>query len=194
MALIVDEKKTGTVLPRVMRAALKLFVDKGIHATTIKDIARRGGVSEGALYRHFKSKEELAFHIFTVNLNDFTMRLAAAVGAGRSIQEKVRLYIKTCFEAYESDRELFDYLIVSEHRELDKFPATHRHPGHVAIELMEKAIAAGEVRNMDPVVGASVLLGSVMRLCVSRAWGAIERDLKGEIDVVTDILMKGIKK
>ncbi|HNC74736.1 MAG TPA: helix-turn-helix domain-containing protein, partial [Elusimicrobiota bacterium] len=76
MKLIVEEGKAGTVLPRVMRAALRLFVEKGINATTIKDIARAGGVSEGALYRHFKSKEDLAFHIFTTHLNDFTMRLA----------------------------------------------------------------------------------------------------------------------
>ena len=136
MKLIVEEGKAGTVLPRVMRAALRLFVEKGINATTIKDIARAGGVSEGALYRHFKSKEDLAFHIFTTHLNDFTMRLAGIVGGGKTTTEKIRLYIKTCFMAYEEDKQLFDYLIISEHREFDKFPASHKHPGHVAIDLV----------------------------------------------------------
>ena len=61
MKFIVDAAKTKTVLPRVMRAAVRLFVAKGIDGTTIKDIAAAGGGSEGALYRHFQSKEELAY-------------------------------------------------------------------------------------------------------------------------------------
>ncbi|HMU96410.1 MAG TPA: TetR/AcrR family transcriptional regulator [Elusimicrobiota bacterium] len=194
MKLIVEEGKAGTVLPRVMRAALRLFVEKGINATTIKDIARAGGVSEGALYRHFKSKEDLAFHIFTTHLNDFTMRLAGIVGGGKTTTEKIRLYIKTCFMAYEEDKQLFDYLIISEHREFDKFPASHKHPGHVAIEMMEEGLRKGEIRRMDPVVAASLLLGGVIRLCVSRARGAIQGDLKSEIDPVAESLVRAVCK
>lgn len=194
MKLIVEEGKAGTVLPQVMRAALRLFVEKGINATTIKDISRAGGVSEGALYRHFKSKEDLAFYIFSTHLNDFTMRLAAAVGEGKTTVEKIRLYIKTCFLAYEEDKRLFDYLIISEHREFDKFPTSHKHPGHVAIGMMEEGLKKGEVRRMDPVVAASLLLGSVIRLCISRARRAIDRDLKAEIDPVSETLARAICK
>ena len=75
MPLIVDANKSHTLLPRIMRAAIKLFVAKGIEATTTKDIAKTSGVSEGALYRHFKSKDELAYHLFTVHVNDFTVKL-----------------------------------------------------------------------------------------------------------------------
>ena len=39
-------------------AALELFAEKGIEATTIRDIAQRADAAEGTLYRHFKGKEE----------------------------------------------------------------------------------------------------------------------------------------
>jgi AcrR family transcriptional regulator len=40
-------------------AALKLFCQRGYHATSIDDIARAAGVTKGAVYHHFSSKEEL---------------------------------------------------------------------------------------------------------------------------------------
>ena len=42
-----------------MEASLRLFSEKGIRETTIKDIAKEVGITEGAIYRHFNSKEEI---------------------------------------------------------------------------------------------------------------------------------------
>ena len=50
--------------PRIERAALQAFVDRGVDAATTKLIAAKAGVSEGAIYRHWKSKDELALGLF----------------------------------------------------------------------------------------------------------------------------------
>lgn len=44
---------------RILKAAQQMFSEKGYHQTTMDDIARRLGVSKGALYLYFNSKEEL---------------------------------------------------------------------------------------------------------------------------------------
>ena len=46
---------------RIEQAAIRLFVEKGVAETTIRDIARAVGLSEGALYRHFEGKDELVW-------------------------------------------------------------------------------------------------------------------------------------
>ncbi|HXR71947.1 ScbR family autoregulator-binding transcription factor [Actinocrinis sp.] len=47
----------------VVRAAAEAFADAGFLATSMADIFARAGVTKGALYFHFTSKEELAFAI-----------------------------------------------------------------------------------------------------------------------------------
>ncbi len=44
---------------RLVRAALDLFTTQGYHTSTTPQIARRAGVAEGTIYRHFDGKEHL---------------------------------------------------------------------------------------------------------------------------------------
>lgn len=44
---------------RIVEAARNLFAEKGFDRTTTAEIARDAGISEGTIYRHFKSKKEL---------------------------------------------------------------------------------------------------------------------------------------
>ncbi len=43
----------------ILDSALKVFYEYGYNATSIKDICEEAGVTKGALYWHFQSKEEL---------------------------------------------------------------------------------------------------------------------------------------
>jgi AcrR family transcriptional regulator len=47
----------------LLSSAVLCFADKGFHATTTRDITTKIGVSPGALYVHFDSKEEVLFQI-----------------------------------------------------------------------------------------------------------------------------------
>lgn len=51
-----DAQKT---LQQTLAAATKLFIEKGFANTSMMDIAKAAGLSKGALYHHFKSKEEI---------------------------------------------------------------------------------------------------------------------------------------
>lgn len=47
----------------IIEVAVKLFSEKGFHATTVDMISRKAGISKGLLYNYYKSKEDLLAQI-----------------------------------------------------------------------------------------------------------------------------------
>ncbi|MCF8178241.1 MAG: TetR/AcrR family transcriptional regulator [Sulfuritalea sp.] len=61
----------------ILCAALLVFSEKGIEATTIEDIRQRSQASVGSIYHHFGTKEGLAAALFCQGLDDYWSRLIA---------------------------------------------------------------------------------------------------------------------
>ena len=55
----INDEKMPAGKKKVILAALDLFSNRGFHATTTAAIAKRAGVSEGTIYKYFRSKEDL---------------------------------------------------------------------------------------------------------------------------------------
>jgi AcrR family transcriptional regulator len=53
---------------RLIRAALELFTTRGYHDTTTAEIAKKAGVAEGTIYRHFLSKQQLLNELYRAAL------------------------------------------------------------------------------------------------------------------------------
>ena len=54
-----QEEKSLRSRNKILEACGILFAEKGFDATTMQDIIARSGLSKGAIYHHFKSKEEI---------------------------------------------------------------------------------------------------------------------------------------
>jgi AcrR family transcriptional regulator len=52
-------EQTGNTEERILKQAMRLFLEKGYHGTSIDDITQAAGLTKGALYWHFRSKEGL---------------------------------------------------------------------------------------------------------------------------------------
>ena len=60
----------------IFRSGIKVFARKGYAATTMNDIAREAGVTRGAIYWHFKNKEDFYVEI-TSRLNNYYNEMMA---------------------------------------------------------------------------------------------------------------------
>jgi AcrR family transcriptional regulator len=65
----------------IRRAALRCFVDKGYHATSVRDIARSARSSVASIYHHFPSKLDILFDLMDVVLTDLVEDTEHAVAA-----------------------------------------------------------------------------------------------------------------
>jgi AcrR family transcriptional regulator len=64
---------------QVLGAAIELFSKRGYHATTVKDIAGRAGVSTGLVYQYFGDKEDILFLALQAVLDTYKERIPRAI-------------------------------------------------------------------------------------------------------------------
>lgn len=54
-----DESEMTEKQKSILRASIKLFAEKGFHASSTAEIAKEAGVAEGTIFRHYKSKKDI---------------------------------------------------------------------------------------------------------------------------------------
>ncbi len=99
----------------IYESAMKLFGEKGLTQTGIREIAKGAGVSEAALYRHWKGKRQLAWDIFKHGLEELHRALTHAVPREGPFCDAVLTTVRIFFEAYDRNSQLFGYLLLSQH-------------------------------------------------------------------------------
>jgi AcrR family transcriptional regulator len=79
----------------LLRAAARLFVEKGFAATTTRDIAEAVGMRSGSPFYHFRSKQELLKAAMIEGLENGYRRLQAASAGLVDPEQRLRVMIRT---------------------------------------------------------------------------------------------------
>ncbi|CAH1664668.1 TetR/AcrR family transcriptional regulator [Hyphomicrobiales bacterium] len=80
MPKISDEKRAAR-RAQILEAAWACFQKEGLHATTMDDIIRASGLSAGAVYSYYPSKDELILAAVTTSLSGLTSLVAPLLQA-----------------------------------------------------------------------------------------------------------------
>ena len=161
----------------ILRAALKLFSEQGLTATSIRDIADESGFTNPALYKHFESKEALAQHLFDVCHRRVWGRLNAAIVSAKSFDDKLDGYIGRWLELVDEHPDVMAFLSDSARVLWPKAsPAVKR---QTVIGLARSlALAAPRRRNgahaIDPDLAAASLQGTLAELARMLQVGVVE--------------------
>jgi AcrR family transcriptional regulator len=152
---------------QILRAAMKLFSERGLAATSIRDIADESGYTNPALYKHFASKEELALHLFDTCHRRVWTRCSEAVAAGKTFEDQLAGFIGAWLELVDEHPEVIAFLSDSARVLWPKSgPAVRRHTMiGLARSLMSKAPAVRRGRSAaHPDVAAASLQGTLGEL------------------------------
>lgn len=84
---MLDPSEDLTAAARIRNAALEAFANDGVAATSIRDVAKRAGVSPGLVQHHFTSKDNLkrAVDEYVARVGAAAIGGAAAVGGAAAI-------------------------------------------------------------------------------------------------------------
>ena len=95
---------------QILRAAMKLFSERGLDGTSIRDIARESGYTNPALYKHFAGKEELALHLFETCHRRLWAKCHAAIDAAKSFDDKLEAHIGQVLELVDEHPDAMAFL------------------------------------------------------------------------------------
>ncbi|ANZ15472.1 TetR/AcrR family transcriptional regulator [Streptomyces noursei] len=162
---------------RILDAAAALMTSVGLTHTTTKQIAKEAGCSEAALYKHFRSKEEIFVQVLHERVPQFADALAELPdragderGPAGHLEEVVRSALRFYRRSFPIAASLFasPELLATHRRKLDALGGLGPHNAsrqlatYLAAEQESGRIAAGA----DPDAAANLLIGA----CFHRAF------------------------
>lgn len=166
---------------KLERAALTFFVQKGVNATTIKDIAKASHIAEGTLYRHYVSKEALAEALFIRGYEMVLGNLQQLIGNAKGLDDIITKMVHYFCEKYDEDPILFNYLLLVQHN-LRSAINNEMNAHRFFVQLFKQAIADKTLPTQDADFCALVLTGIVLQAAVSRVYGRIQRSMVADQD------------
>ncbi|MFI6426388.1 TetR/AcrR family transcriptional regulator [Promicromonospora sp. NPDC050880] len=90
--------RTTNVREQVLRAALDLFSSQGYATTSVQQVVAAAGVTKGAMYHYFTSKDDLLFAIYERMLSLQKARLDQLVAAGAERGDGVEQVLRAVCE------------------------------------------------------------------------------------------------
>jgi len=155
--------RSASTRAKLIRAARKLFASKGYAAVGTEQIVRRAGVTRGALYHQFASKEDLFLAVYEQVEQELTQRVAATLGEVTSPFEAMRAGIRAFLEACRAP-EVQRIVLIDGPAVLgwERWREVAERNGLGLIEaVLKAAIEAGEVAELAPELLAHLLMGAL---------------------------------
>ncbi|MDR4308873.1 TetR family transcriptional regulator [Chelatococcus sambhunathii] len=160
---------------RIEAAALRLFAAKGVAGTSMRDIAHEVGVTEGAIYRHFASKDDLARALFLSRYGALAHGVEAIRARAPDFSNRLDALVRLFADAFDKDPAGFAYVLVSQHEHLRDLPASSPDNAVEALgRVFADAMARGEIPEQDVALVTALALGLVVQPAIFRIYGRLD--------------------
>jgi AcrR family transcriptional regulator len=187
--------RSSGVKDKVERAAVTLFAERGVDGVSIGEIAALAGVSQGALYRHYPSKEELAWSLFSAAYLHAGAELDAIRRREGNLAGRVGAMVAHFCALYDADPALFRFMLISQHGLLPRIGTEDRTPVGAVADCVADAVAAGEIAAaIEPLAGAAAIMGIVLQTAVFHIYGSLHGLLSARAPVLARAALAAVER
>jgi len=150
----------------ILRAAAKVFAQKGFFNSKVSDVAAEAGVADGTVYLYFRGKDDILHSIFDRKMEEFIADSQSEIGGIQDPAAKLARIAELHLERLGSDRDMAVVFQV-ELRGSTKFMEEFSAAGFAAyLDIIRRAIEegqkAGQFRDdIKPVIAAKILYGAL---------------------------------
>jgi TetR/AcrR family fatty acid metabolism transcriptional regulator len=150
----------------ILRAAIKVFAQKGYFNSKVADIAKEAGIADGTVYLYFKSKEEILHSVFDRAMEEFIAEGKRELAEIEEADKRLRRIAQLHLEKLGADRDLAIVFQV-ELRGSTKFMEKFSGGGFAEyLEIIQKTIQEGQKagvfrKDLKPLTAAKILYGAL---------------------------------
>jgi TetR/AcrR family transcriptional regulator, fatty acid metabolism regulator protein len=185
---------------QIIKAAIELIAEKGIQQFTIKNLAAKINLAEGALYRHFKGKMDILLGILEQFRSNKTLALGHIQSSDQSQIEQLGMIFTERFKQFADNPALTAVIFSEEIFQNDKRLAAEVYSIMEASQatiqgIIGKGQENGLIRSDISAIAISTMLIGTLRFIVTR-WhlSGFSFDLEEEGAILWSGIQKMIKK
>jgi len=183
----------------ILDAACHVFGDKGFELATVEAVAEAARVAKGTVYLYYPSKQAIYDAVFSTGMAEMERLIGERVASADSARDAIAGFVTVRSEYFQQHPDFFRIYVAEFARQVTGPP--DRGACQLALDrqtralqkVMEKAVASGEVREIDPESAALAVFdmskGLIGRRLLLGNRGALHKD----ITFLTDLIWTGLK-
>ncbi len=114
------EQQRAEKREKILKAAVRIFAEKGFYNTRIAEIARDAGVADGTIYLYFKNKDDILITVFEESVADILVSFRKKLQDLDNPVDKLKAFIRLHLNIVKTDPDLASVLQL-ELRQSNKF-------------------------------------------------------------------------
>ena len=170
-------------------AAIRLGARDGVQSASIRTIAKAAGVTEGAVYKHYGSKNDLIREAYTAIVDEMARDKAVLLKAGLPFEHALKAWVKLSFEYYDGNRDAFSYVLLMPHQMAETLGEIYTKQGNMFRDFLIAAQESGEAKVMEPGLAYAIFTGCVLNIPRLINEGVIDGPAMNYADEVAEIML-----
>jgi AcrR family transcriptional regulator len=185
---------------QILDAAEKVFAEQGFSQARMDDIVAESGLSKGALYWYYKSKDAIIMALMDRVFISEMKAAEALIGLDSPVEERIRTYMRAAvrdirhFEHFMNLGYEFVALATRRSDVREKIKGYYATYTDILTEIIQEGIDRGELRAVDPVQVAISIIGVYEGITLMWFVDPASVDWDVMTDSPLDLFFEGIRK
>ena len=183
---------------KILRAAVKVFSEKGFFNSRVSEIAKEANVADGTIYLYFKNKDDLLISLFEEEFGKIVENTRAELEREKDALQKIRRFAITHLSIVSLQQQLAEVLGV-EVRQSTKFMKEYVNKTFIEyLNLIRQVVVEGQEKglirkDLTPGIMKRALFGALDEM--ARYW-MLSTKKKHSIDEaalqISDVFIRGM--
>lgn len=184
---------------QILEAARRSFARRGLHATTVDDIARAARVAKGTVYLYYRSKDQLLKHALTEGIAGLRVETLPIIASDAPVEARLRRFMTAMIAFFDRHRDFIELCQTELSAEMrirakQKWGQIYAEQARAWDRALTKAAKEGAIERVNPSRAAVAIVSLAHGLAIQHLRGWTTGALEDNVAEACELLWKGLAR